>query len=138
MSKPAYEDVNDRVREMDAIRKILNPDDTVKRLPARYGISFMTLRRGAPHSWVEALCIDTLKEKSETFTIGVAKVIHGIRLAERTGIMFCAVVEWKDVVCSIRIYNTDSMKMKWDDGDEPVYHIPSAHLATRFLKNKHY
>jgi hypothetical protein len=137
MDRPAYEETNERTREMDAIKKILNPNDTVKRLPARYGISFMTFRNDIPHSWVESKLIDIAKGETNTFTIGVAKIVHGIRLSERTGIPFTLVIEWKDIIGTLRVFNTDIMKMQWEN-DEPVYHIPSAHLATRFMKNNRY
>lgn len=142
MTRPLYETQNDRAREMDAIRKIAGPNDIVRKLPIRYGVDFLVFRNDVAHAWIEVKCRNNPKDQYPDLMISVAKILEGIKTSQMTGLPFVLVIEWTDVVGTLRIHNTDGFKMGWggrdDRGDaqdqEPVFHIPTAHFAIRFKK----
>lgn len=142
MSRPLYETENDRRREADAVRKLLTPNDVIHKLPIRYGVDFIIFRNEAPFKLVEVKCRNNPRDQYPDLMISVAKIVEGIKLSELMGIPFVLVVEWSDCIGSLRIYNTDGMKVSWggrnDRGDpqdmEPVYHINTAWFATNFKK----
>lgn len=142
MARPFYEDENDRRREADVVRKLMSPNDTIQKLPIRYGVDFMIFRNETPFKWVEVKCRNNPKDQYPDLMISVAKIVGGINLSEKTGIPFVLVIDWSDCICSLRIYNTDGFKMSWggraDRNDaqdmEPVFHIPTAHFATNHKK----
>lgn len=143
MSRPLYETENDRAKEADVVRKLMSPNDTIHKLPIRYGVDFIMFRNDVPNKWIEVKCRNNPKDKYPDLMISVAKITSGIELSKTTGIPFILVVDWEDCICSLRIYNTDGMSISWggrqdrDDTQdmEPVYHIPSAHFAVRYKKH---
>jgi hypothetical protein len=123
-------------RESDAIRKLTKPGDIVRELPAHYSVSHILFRDDAPYKWISARTRSERKEDSDEVMFTVAAITQGIELANTTGLPFILVVDWQDVVGSLRVYNTDAFKMVWGPNSkpEPIYVVPSAHFAVNYKK----
>ena len=134
MSRPLYEEAQDRRNELEVIRILEKkwPDYSFKKLPSKYYVDFAAIHKDGITAWVEIKCRNNNHNLYKTYMISMDKVIHGLSFAEKTNKDFTLFVRWKDVIGWVTIDSIDKYSIeiggRKDRGDtqdvEPVIHIP--------------
>ena len=130
-------DNTQRNKDMDAIRRGIREKQKVVALPDRYGVEYIVTEEDNPHSWLTYVRCEGKKEEDQQAIYSCARIASGIDLYRTTGLPFIVMAAWDDAICSLRIYNTETMQLQWHPHGEPVYVIPHNHFAVRFLKGSH-
>ena len=127
-------DNTQRNKDMDAIRRGIREKQTVIALPERYGVEYLITENDNPHSWLTYVRCQGKKEGDQQAVFSCAKIASGIDLYRTTGLPFIIMAAWDDAICSLRIYNTETMILHFHPVGEPVYILPHNHFAVRYLK----
>jgi len=127
-------DNTERNKEMDVIKRILSPKETVVSLPPMYGIEYLLLKDGVPHKWLTYTRAEGKKEGDKRAYYSCAKIMSGLELFRTTGNPFEVMAAWDDAICASRVHNTDSMILEYSVLNEPVYCVPHQHFAVRHTR----
>ena len=127
-------DTTQRNKDMDAIRRAIKEKQTVVALPEQYGVEYMVVENENPHSWVTYVRCQGRKEGDQLAIFSCSKIASGIDLYRTTGLPFVVMAAWDDAICSLRIWNTDTMQLQFHPHGDAVYILPHQHFAVRYLK----
>jgi hypothetical protein len=127
-------DATQRNKDMTAINMAIKENQTVISLPEQYGIEYMVAENENPHSWVTYVRCQGKKGGDQLAIFSCSKIASGIDLYRTTGLPFVVMAAWDDAICSLRIWNTDTMQLQLHPHGDAVYILPHQHFAVRYLK----